>query len=137
MPIEIRHRWSGELIKTVDVDDLRGADLTGAYLRGADLTGADLTGAYLNWDSHDLISEIWRQLAGTDLEKRMVAGLPLVSRDWCWRQFIKIQHPLRKWAIESLRPWAELDGANPPRVLVKNLAKLAACDAQAKPAVIE
>jgi hypothetical protein len=50
--IEIKHRFTGEVLYTFDGDtlqdaDLRDANLRGAYLTGSDLTGADLTGAYL------------------------------------------------------------------------------------------
>jgi hypothetical protein len=67
MKFEIKNRWSGELIFSVEADnwkvaiaaaigakadlrgaDLRGADLSGANLRGADLSGADLRGADLS-----------------------------------------------------------------------------------------
>jgi hypothetical protein len=57
MPLfEIRHRWSGASLFSLDCGSLQlcleagikaGADLTGADLRGADLTGADLRGANL------------------------------------------------------------------------------------------
>ena len=59
--IEIRNRYSGVVIKTVDAADLRGAnlrganltdaDLTVAHLRGANLAGATLTGTCLDSDS--------------------------------------------------------------------------------------
>jgi len=59
--VEIRHRWTSEVLFTAEVDDddpvslrtamahanLAGADLGGAYLAGADLGGAYLAGAYL------------------------------------------------------------------------------------------
>lgn len=50
--IEIRHRYTGAIVHTVQADtlasaDLRDADLWGAVLRGANLTGADLRGANL------------------------------------------------------------------------------------------
>ncbi len=60
--IEIKHRWTGATLRTVDAHtlsdanlsdadlrnaDLRNADLGGADLRGADLRGADLRGANL------------------------------------------------------------------------------------------
>jgi hypothetical protein len=47
MSIEIKNKWTGAVIRTVDADTLRGADLTDANLWGANLTGADLTGADL------------------------------------------------------------------------------------------
>jgi uncharacterized protein YjbI with pentapeptide repeats len=44
--MEIKNIY-GHVIKTIEGDNLLGADLTGADLRGADLTGADLLGADL------------------------------------------------------------------------------------------
>jgi hypothetical protein len=47
----------------------------------------------------------------------MVAGLILVSRDWCWDQFLAIEHEQREWAIATLAEYVtEDDGA--PQVLV-------------------
>ena len=45
--IEIKNRYSGKVIKSLDVANLRGADLCDANLRGADLCDADLCGANL------------------------------------------------------------------------------------------
>ncbi len=45
--IEIKHRFTGAVLLTVEANILAGADLAGADLAGADLRGADLTGAYL------------------------------------------------------------------------------------------
>src|SRR3990172_7617090 len=70
---------------------LEGADLRGASLRGANLYGANLEGATINWRSHDLIAELLLRWSGDDVEKRKVAGLVLVSRDWCWKDFLKIR----------------------------------------------
>jgi hypothetical protein len=96
--------------------NLSGANLCGADLSGANLSHADLCGAKINWQSHDLISELLRREAGDDIDKRMVAGLILVSRDWCWEKFLAINRPLREWAIETLRKWVQPnDGA--PEVL--------------------
>ena len=46
--IEIKHRTTGEVLRTVNADTLRYAYLSGADLHGADLRGADLSGAYLS-----------------------------------------------------------------------------------------
>jgi uncharacterized protein YjbI with pentapeptide repeats len=52
MNIEIRHRFTNEVLCAFEEPDLRSAVVkavaTGAYLRGADLRGADLSGAYLS-----------------------------------------------------------------------------------------
>ena len=45
--IEILHRYTKAVLKTVDSDSLRSADLYGADLRSADLYGADLRSADL------------------------------------------------------------------------------------------
>lgn len=98
--------------------NLARADLASAYLAHADLAHANLARAKINWTSHDLLSELLRRAAGNDLQKRSLAGLPLVSRDWCWNQFIALQLPeeLRAWAIDTLRPFVrEGDGA--PEIL--------------------
>ena len=87
------------------VADLRGADLKGADLRGADLWGVDLTGANLNWQSHALLAEVLRQAAGDSIPRRKLAGLVLISRDWCWRKFLAIDDPEREWAISVLRSY--------------------------------
>ena len=47
MAVEIKHHFTGAVLRTVDADTLEGADLGGADLGGADLRGADLGGAYL------------------------------------------------------------------------------------------
>jgi hypothetical protein len=79
--------------------DLRGSSFVRAGLYGADFSGADLrhatlahaeldhalfAGARINWQSHDLISALLNHEAGNSIGKRKVAGLILVSRDWCW-----------------------------------------------------
>ena len=73
MLIEIKNRWSQNVMYACEAENmrgavleavskranLRGADLSSAYLRGADLSGADLRGAYLsgaNLSSADLSS---------------------------------------------------------------------------------
>ena len=89
--------------------DLTDADLTDADLTGAVLRGADLTGADLSWDSHDILSEILLRASGEDVEKRKIAGLVLISRDWCWKDFMKIETPLRDWALTELAGWVNGD----------------------------
>ena len=65
MPIDIKNRYTGAVLRTVEADTLRGvylygadlrwanlygADLRVANLRGADLSGADLRGARMSDD---------------------------------------------------------------------------------------
>ena len=47
MIIEIKRRFSDEVLLSIAGADLQGAYLRGAYLRDADLRGANLQGAYL------------------------------------------------------------------------------------------
>ena len=78
----------------------------------ANLFGADLSGAAINWNSHDLIAELLRQAAGESWQRRALAGLILVSRDWCWKEFLALEHPEQEWALDVLRGYVrEGDGA--------------------------
>ncbi len=110
--------------------DLGGADLVGANLVGANLVGANLGGAKFNWRSHDLIAEVLRRAAGTDAEKRKITGGILVSRDWCWDQFLKLDDPLAPWAIETLAAFVMPDDGA-PAVLREAARKLTAAKAPA------
>lgn len=83
--------------------DLRNANLTGANLTDADLSYTDLRDATMNWRSHKLVAEVLIQAAGDDVQKRMLAGLVRVSRDWCWNIFMGLELPEKHWAIEVLR----------------------------------
>jgi len=103
--------------------DLSGADLGGAFLHGADLgdadlSGADLSGAVVSWQSHDMIAEILRRAAADNPARRMLAGLILISRDWCWDEFLAldIDSELRRWALDELRQWVR-PGDNAPEIL--------------------
>jgi uncharacterized protein YjbI with pentapeptide repeats len=96
--------------------DLTGTNLRGVYLYGAYLRGADLSGAYLNWNSRDLIAELLRQAAGDNWQRRALAGLILVSRDWCWRDFLALEHPEQTWALDVLRQYVK-DGDGAPDFL--------------------
>jgi len=62
---------------------------------------AYLKGARMNWQSHDLIAELLRREAGEDIDRRSLAGLILLSRDWCWDRFLALSHPQREWALED------------------------------------
>ena len=95
-----------------------GANLTGADLSGAFLRGADLSGAEVSWQSHDMIAEILRRAAGANPARRMLAGLVLISRDWCWDEFLAldIDSELRRWALDELRQWVR-PGDNAPEIL--------------------
>ena len=63
-------------------------------------------GAKASLTSHDLAAELLRRAAGDDLHKRMLAGLPLVSRDWCWTVWLEVLAQLpaedQQWIRETL-----------------------------------
>lgn len=74
MPIAIRRRATGEIIRTVDADTLAGANLYCADLTGANLCDANLTGA--NLYGADLCDARGVTDAGADARG---------FRFWCWR----------------------------------------------------
>jgi hypothetical protein len=98
--------------------DLREANLRVADLREADLSGANLSGAKIAWQSHDLLAEILKRAAGDDIAKLKVAGLILIQREWCWREFLAMRdrEPLAGWALDVLAEWVQ-DGDEAPNVL--------------------
>jgi uncharacterized protein YjbI with pentapeptide repeats len=109
---------------------LRGADLTGADLRGADLTGAyltgaDLTGAKINWNSHQMLAEILLRAADEDVERRKIAGLILVSLDWCWEKFTSVLSKSERAWVASVLVGYVVDGDDAPAKL-KRYARLKA-----------
>ena len=105
-------RWACLAGANLREADLRGAHLRRACLGGADLEGADLRGATLSWQSHDIIAELLRRSAGQDASKRKLAGLVLVSRDWCWDKFLSLRSRDRKWALDVLAKYVKYgDGA--------------------------
>ncbi len=89
---------------------LRGADLRNADLRGALLRDALLRGATLNIASHDLVAEILRQSAGSQIKKLMIAGLVLVDRNQCWPDFADgiTDTDDRSFIIAAFRPYPQL-----------------------------
>ena len=89
--MQIKHKTTGEVIREVEGDTLRGAnlrwanlrgadlswaDLRGANLRGANLRGADLRGADLSWA--DLS---WANLRGANLRGADLRGANLRGAD--------------------------------------------------------
>ncbi|MCA9404764.1 MAG: pentapeptide repeat-containing protein [Candidatus Omnitrophica bacterium] len=84
---------TGIYFADADLDGARldGASLDGARLVGARLVGASLVGARLDvrvppTGSHDFIAEIL--LRENHKYSREVAGIVLISRDWCWADFL-------------------------------------------------
>ena len=110
----------------LDGANLDGANLDGANLDGANLRRANLDGAKINWTSHALVAEILRRAADGDIERRKFAGLVLISRDWCWAEFLRMtSDPQLEIALDELAKWVtEDDGA--PKVLVDRAAKIKA-----------
>jgi len=111
-------RWANLSGADLREADLREADLSGAALSGAFLRRADLSGAVVSWQSHDMIAEILRRAAADNPARRMLAGLILISRDWCWDEFLAldIDSELRRWALDELRQWVR-PGDNAPEIL--------------------
>ena len=112
-------RWADLRWANLSRANLRGADLSGADLRGADLRGANLRGATLNWLSHDLLAEILRGETGYDVEKRKIAGLILISRDWCWNDFLTLDDPLKGWALDTLAQYVQPDDGAPEALRIR------------------
>jgi uncharacterized protein YjbI with pentapeptide repeats len=74
--IEIKNRWTGEVIRTVDAETLTRADLTRADLSWADLSRADLSRASLS--RADLS---WADLSRADLSRASLYGADLYGAD--------------------------------------------------------
>lgn len=87
--------------------DFSNADLTDADFTNADLTDADFTGATLNFNSREIIASILMAAASQHFRHRMLAGLILISRDWCWKTFnYFITDPDdRDWITATLASW--------------------------------
>lgn len=88
--------------------NLSYADLGYANPSGVDLKNTSLSDANLSWESHDLIAEVLLRAAEQDPQRRSFAGLILVSRDWCWDEWVSLvkEFPNEgKWAFEILSSW--------------------------------
>ncbi len=72
----------------------------------------------MNWQSHQLLSEILFQAAGSNTQRRMIAGLIKISTDWCWGQFLSIETDptLRDWALDELATWVTAE-SEPPQII--------------------
>ena len=110
--------------------DLTRANLTRADLIGANLTRANLIGAKINWQSHTLIAELLKRSAPTDIEKRKIAGLILISTEWCWSKWLELRRdPLFDWAVDTLAGYVQ-EGDNAPEILVNAKARIDASKAE-------
>jgi hypothetical protein len=128
--------------------NLYGANLYGAYLESANLSGANLESANLSganlerarieraridWSSHALIAELLLRKCGDEINpqmiaRRKVAGLILISRDWCWPDFLRLRKSRHfSWAVDVLAAHVtEGDGA--PDILVKRAKEIVAIE---------
>ena len=83
--------------------NLRKANLSYAKLCYTNLSSANLVGVKVNWQSHELIAEMLLQGAGSVVNFRKIAGLVLVSKDWCWDKFARcLTQDERTWAKSVL-----------------------------------
>ena len=74
MPIEIRNRYTGDVLLTVKGETLRATDLSGANLSRANLSRANLSGANLAWAKLS-----GANLSGADLSGADGAALALAQ----------------------------------------------------------
>jgi len=117
MKIQIKHRWSLEVIFECESDsikdaveiaigsgadlrdanlhvaDLRDADLRDADLRGANLHGADLRGADLSWADLSWANLRGADLRGADLRGANLRGADLRGADLRGANLIVLQLP--------------------------------------------
>jgi uncharacterized protein YjbI with pentapeptide repeats len=119
--MEIKHRYTGEVLLTVDADtlidailidailidaDLRGADLSGADLSGADLRGAILSDADLRSACIKALEPTVVELNDEYLRDTHVEGMPK-DGDCCTEGCIKCD--ARKVLAETQEPVGYVD----------------------------
>ena len=73
--IEIKHKFTGEVIHVVEAETLAAANLAGASLEVADLTGADLSGANMKGAALSVADLIGARLADADLSAANLIGV--------------------------------------------------------------
>jgi hypothetical protein len=54
-----------------------------------------------------------KRAAGDDIDKLKVAGLIMMCRDKCWKDFLAMRDPLTGWAMDVLAEWVQ-DGDGAP-----------------------
>ena len=151
MPIEIKNRWTDELIHTVEAETLSRADLTranlyganltranlyganlsGANLSGADLSGADLSGSNLygaNLYGADLYETVKKIAAVPSLHRRMLAAIEvggsLNMSNW---HTCETTHCRAGWAIHLAGEPGEMLEACVGPMLAGALIHIASC----------
>jgi hypothetical protein len=75
--------------------------------------------------SHEVISEIlWQASKGVATREQFAAWIGRKTC-WCWKEWLKVEHPERDWALSVLLPMVQ-DGDNAPdevRAMVKKEEK--------------
>ena len=128
MKFEIKHRFSGSVLFSLETEDQRlcveAAVKSGAYLGGADLSGADLSGADLS--GADLRSAYLRgaDLSGANLRGAKIydnitvtkAPIQIVGLEWLviiWDRHMQIGcefHSHEEWLGFSDEEWLRMGG---------------------------
>lgn len=109
--------------------DLRGADFRSASLWGATFFQCKLAGIRPQWSSHDLIAALLMAEARQSIAKRKLAGLLLVSRDWCWGQVDQYltqygDRDSTRWALTTLAQYCRSDDHSAPGAIRAAAANL-------------
>ena len=107
MRIEIKNRWSGEIIFSIEADTWRfaveaaikaKANLSWANLSRANLSGADLSGANLSWAN----------LSGADLSKANLSGADLSWANLSWADLSRANLSRANLSVIKHDIWAVL-----------------------------
>jgi len=136
MAIEIKNRYTGAVLKTVDAESLSGADLSGASLHGANLSCANLS--YANLSRADLsyanlsyanlhganlscANLSCADLSGADLSGADLSGADLSGADLSYANLSYANLSYANLSYASLS-YASLSGAkNIPAIVVERL----------------
>jgi len=83
---------------------LDGADARDSAFDYTNLTGANISDMSIDYWSRELVAHVLLNAAGNDIAKQSLAGLVLISRNWCWEKFegVGIDPALRDWALDTL-----------------------------------
>ena len=95
--------------------DFSGCDLTDASFVNTYLPTCKIEGARLNWKSHDLVAEVLRRAAMSDVSKS-IAGLFVMCRETPVADIFKYLIPGMRWALKECAHWLR-DGDNAPAIL--------------------
>ncbi len=105
--------------------NLENANLEDANLRYANLDHTCLRNATINWNSHDLISEILKRSAKTT-NQFMIVGLILIKWDWCWNHFYEeiVDPETRNWIQTTLNMYVKEGDGHPVYISNKPITTL-------------